>query len=84
MAEKLTKSGKPDKRFKANKVVEVPEPLMRGGKIQEIIDSKQAPGIAIPPQHQSAPKPGAGVDPNRPLDWSNLNQNGKTADVLGG
>ena len=73
MAQKLKKDGTPDKRFKKNK-----------GKIQEIIDSKQAPGVHIATEHQSAPKDDAeetrrlaiykertgGKDPNEPLDWS--------------
>lgn len=85
---RLNKDGTPDKRYKAPETPtpDAIEPIFRnqGGKIQEIIDSRQAPGVVIPAQHQSAPKPGAGVDPNKALDWSHLNKNGQTANVIGG
>ena len=48
---------------------------VKGGKIQEIIDSRQAPGIHIPDCHKATWKPGM-PDPDTPLDWSERTQKG--------
>ena len=51
-----------------------------GGKIQEIIDSKQAPGMKIAsPQEKFVERykqDNNGRDPNEPLDWSQRRQTG--------
>ena len=50
------------------------EEVVTGGKIQEIIDSRQAPGMSIKsPEEKRMSKymqDTNGLDPNTPLDWS--------------
>lgn len=51
-----------------------------GGKIQEIIDSKQAPGMRMPTIEskfkEKYMQDNNGRDPNVPLDWSERRQKG--------
>jgi hypothetical protein len=82
MAEvRLNKDGTPDKRFKK-----------KGGKIQEIIDSQQAPGVVIAAHHKAGytgPKVDMekykrdtkGKDPHMAMDHSVRTQCGRDMDI---
>ena len=75
---KWTQGQKDEARFKreekkkenlAKEVVPKVEPQAQGGHMQDIIDSKQAPGVHIPYEQRADYNPKR-PDPNVPLDWS--------------
>jgi hypothetical protein len=83
----FNKDGSVDKRYGKK----------QGGKIQEIIDSGQAPGVHISAEHQSAPSSAiaeerrmaiykentGGKDPNEPMCHDKRTQTGGDWDIQG-